>query len=92
MGDYIDRDAVFHAYEKEQGRSGPWDFKTLINSVPAADVAPVVHGRWNEYKRAHYFKCSQCKETVPYKKAALISGKRCYNYCPNCGAKMDKEE
>lgn len=55
----------------------------------AADVAPVVHGRWVEYPRPHYFKCSECKYTVPYRKAMWCNGKREYNYCPNCGAKMD---
>ena len=62
-----------------------------IESVPAADVAEVKHGKWIEYPRAHYFKCSECKETVPYKKAVLISGKRKYKYCPHCGAKMGAE-
>lgn len=63
---------------------------TLI-FIPAADVAPVKHGKWIEYQIPHYFKCSECKCTVPYVKAVLIDGKRKYNYCPACGAKMDKE-
>lgn len=58
--------------------------------VPAADVAPVKHGKWIEYQIPHYFKCSECKCTVPYVKAVLIDGKRKYNYCPACGAKMDE--
>ena len=62
-----------------------------IEHIPAADVAEVKHGKWIEYPRAHYFKCSECKETVPYKKAVLIRGKRKYKYCPNCGAKMGAE-
>lgn len=57
---------------------------------PAADVAEVVHGQWIEYPRPHYFKCSECKCTVPYKKAMAIDGERKYKYCPNCGAKMDE--
>lgn len=57
-----------------------------------ADVEPVVHAKWVEYPRAHYFKCGNCKYTVPYKKAMLYNGKREYNYCPNCGAKMDLEK
>ena len=65
------------------------DLWNKVLSVPAADVAPVVHGQWVEYKRAHYFKCSECKETVPYRKAMLLNGERKYNFCPNCGAKMD---
>lgn len=55
-------------------------------------VAPVRHGRWVEFPRPHYFKCSKCKYTVPYRKATLINGKREYNFCPSCGAKMDVEE
>ena len=57
----------------------------------AVDVALVMHGHWVEYPQAHYFKCSECKCTVPYKKAMAIGGKQKYKYCPNCGAKMDKQ-
>lgn len=46
MPEYIEREAILKAYEEEQRRAGPWRFETLINSVHAADVAPVVHGRW----------------------------------------------
>lgn len=56
------------------------------------DFAEVVHGRWIEYPVAHYFKCSNCKYTVPYKKAALLNGKRSYTCCPHCHAVMDLEE
>ena len=54
-----------------------------ILAEPAADVAPVVHGRWNSmdgYKTRKV--CSECGWDVPeYGKF--------YSYCPNCGAKMD---
>lgn len=63
-----------------------------IEQLPAADVAEVRHGRWIEYPVAHYFKCSNCKYTVPYKKAALLNGKRSYTCCPHCHAVMDLEE
>ena len=57
-----------------------------IESIPAADVAPVVHGRWiGTDKRPHLaYKCSAC-EAKRYGKVDLI------NYCPNCGARMDGE-
>ena len=45
MDEYISRKAVMDAYEEEQRRPGPWRFETLINSVPAANVAPVVRCR-----------------------------------------------
>ena len=42
------------------------------------DWAPVVHGRWKHYGR-NLGECSNCGEIVNIR----------YNYCPNCGAKMD---
>ena len=63
-----------------------------IRKLPAADVAEVRHVKWVEYPRAHYFKCSECKYTVPYRKAIFVNGNREYDYCPSCGARMDKED
>ena len=56
-----------------------------VDKIPAADVAPVVHGRWLQKKHkifgnAYDYVCSECG--CDY---ALAE----YNYCPNCGAKMD---
>ena len=59
----------------------------LADSIPAADVAPVVHGRWIERRAPHAMegisaKCSVCTKSIQYLGNPL-------NYCPNCGAKMD---
>lgn len=55
----------------------------IINNAPAADVTPVVHGRKIEDEGIGvFYLCSLCGECLPYGA----------NYCPNCGAKMDKEE
>lgn len=97
MDEYISRKAVMDAYEEEQRRPGPWRFETLINSVPAANVAPVVHAEWVYDKNATDwgiggYICSHCKNknnNLPcnrVKSALMFSGAR---YCPNCGAKMD---
>lgn len=60
----------------------------LLDSIPAADVAPVVHGRWIEDH--DYLKCPECSVMVKWDFTFFDIGD--WNYCPNCGAKMDKEE
>ena len=60
----------------------------LIDSVPAADVAPVRRGKW-VHTFGGYVNCSECNATP------LLDGEREYvetPYCPNCGAKMDGGE
>lgn len=48
-----------------------------IEIVPAVDAEPVVHGEW---KWSHGGQCSEC---------GFHNSNFDYNYCPNCGAKMD---
>lgn len=83
MGDYIERQAVLNAYDAVQRKNGPWRFETLIESVPAVDVRPVVRGRWSEkpYLLGTTNVCSVCGENY-----GMPHGK--YNFCPNCGADM----
>lgn len=60
-----------------------------LERIPAADVAPVVHGRWI-LKEDGDWSCSNCKNDV----SICDCGKektRHKPYCPNCGAKMDGE-
>ena len=52
-----------------------------IQSEPAADVAPVVHSKWEICCDGYYPYCLNCKEEPP--------GREMTKYCPNCGAKMD---
>ena len=58
--------------------------KRIIETQPTVDAVEVVHGRWidTDYKPDIYCKCSECGRRV----YAYDDG---YNYCPNCGAKMD---
>lgn len=56
-----------------------------------ADVAPARHGRWSREKNYEtgyeiwVNVCSACGAITP------VNVSR-YKYCPNCGAKMDKEK
>lgn len=61
------------------------DYKRFKN-IPAADVAPVMHGEWRENGLngyAYAFICSKCGyiDGYPFNDR--------FRYCPNCGAKMD---
>lgn len=56
-----------------------------VIDAPAADVAPVVHGKWIEDH--DYLKCPECGVMVKWDFTFFDIGN--WNYCPNCGAKMD---
>lgn len=58
----------------------------LVNKIPTADVAPVVHGKWIESANfdAGFWVCSKCRFV-----SKAIAAHKLYGYCPNCGAKMD---
>lgn len=82
MPEYIEREAVIDLITRRY--ENPEICTQEINSIPAADVAPVVHGRWNADET-----CSLCGEKST---EGLDATKWDYwlpNYCPNCGAKMD---
>ena len=61
------------------------DICGIIDDAPTIEAEPVKHGRW-EWRGFNIF-CSEC-DFGPY----FDSTEPLYRYCPNCGAKMDKEE
>ena len=82
MTEYIDLKAAVDAVKSVIGDlvhecKSMMDFYSALWSVPAADVAPVVHGLWVKGTPNPY--CSECfvecRDETPYR--------------PNCGAKMD---
>ena len=106
MAEYIEREALREAFDNadadivEEYGDGycDWGFgrqniMEVINSVPAADVAPVRHGRWISLEDAGNFipspdrhECSVCHDAAQ----VLVNGIELLSpYCPNCGAKMD---
>lgn len=85
MAEYIEReaaeDAVGEAHLK--GLNPLWE----LRDVPAADVAPVVHGRW-EYDLPTINTYGQLRCSICNWWTLDPSVDRSYSYCPNCGAKM----
>ena len=63
----------------------------LVDSVPTADVAPVVHGEW-EYNPPTINTYGQLRCSICNWWTLDPSVDRSYSYCPNCGAKMDGGE
>lgn len=64
------------------------NYATLIlREAPTIDVAPVRHGRWINVPHKLARICSVCNRDEPYKFADIDAD--VYDYCPNCGAKMD---
>mgnify|MGYP006379191907 CR=1 FL=1 len=59
----------------------------ILNQFPGADVAPVRHGWWVSVPHKLARVCSVCNRDEPYKFADIDAD--VYDYCPNCGAKMD---
>ena len=57
-----------------------------IGKTQTADVAPVRHGRWIEQEKYTFgtmYDCSICDNRI-------LDNGHSWNYCPNCGAKMDE--
>ena len=101
MAEYIEREQVMQAigtvrniYSEAKNFTAVSAIDNVIgeidDEVPAADVAPVVHGHWEmkpvdttpgTYHLKKAF-CSNCgKPNKQYRPP----------YCPHCGAKMDEE-
>ena len=92
MAEYIEReyavDAVVDVYYNTPDINLSCEkFETAIFKIPAADVAPVRHGRWIEDH--DYLKCTECSVMVKRDFTFFDIGD--WNYCPNCGARMTED-
>ena len=102
MAKYIDREALVEWLKRiplkdlSDGRGlcrviFEDDFKRAIKKIPKGiivDVAPVRHGRWVEKEKYTFgimYDCSLCENRI-------LDNGHPWNYCPNCGAKMDLED
>ena len=100
MAEYIEREALEvelnHRLNFLMGEDGEYDHYTSgfdeavtrVEKFPAADVAPVRHGRWDGDN------CTVCKLPWNYNMTQDADDWGYFDpmpdYCPNCGAKMDE--
>lgn len=99
MDEYIKREQVLKLLESAQAWG--WSMNTLydeMQELPAADVVPVVHGRWTTPRGI--IECSKCGFGM-FPDGYFFEFGECVhanesqyrpNFCPNCGAKCDLEE
>lgn len=96
MADYIEREYLLNAMENKEcaicspaqrpfmcGSCPLGSAFELVEEFPAADVQPVVHGKW-----VNDIQCSNCgwymEDDVTISPMMVF-----FDYCPHCGAKMD---
>ena len=90
MAEYIDLEAALREIERRErlmvgDKTISVDaLKRFLLNRPAADVAPVVHGRWV----THYRSGTPVAEGYVSTCCDMWNNRKS-NYCPNCGAKMD---
>lgn len=80
-------DESIKGWDKNFGISRMEYLRIRFRNLPAADVAPVVHGKWivvQTFEDCVYAKCSNCDVTQIF-----YHNKPLTKFCPDCGAKMD---
>ena len=102
MAEYIEREAAFNALLKlvpkvdDDGYCYAYsdycwvirgDAATAIDSIPAADVRPVVRGKWTRRKSKLYTMCSACGYGYSNSHYHKVEE---FKFCPNCGAMMEE--
>ena len=99
MAEYIEREAISEEIRKYYYKNPP-NFsygegfdrgldraQRAILDAPAADVAPVRHGRWID--KGEYAVCMECGGRSGTQYDGVEPIPLMTQFCPNCGAKMD---
>ena len=86
MAEYIDREKVLHAMKMDI--RPPF---AVVRDFPAADVAPVVRGKWISRMFGTH-ECSNCHNDPSHYDGATGYVEILSDHCPSCGAKMERED
>lgn len=92
MSEYIKREAAIDAVNDLAGKAptrsayeAVWKSARVLKKIPAADVAPVVYGRWAHLGGDEWC-CSACGFVITTEGSWEKPTKK---YCEDCGAMMD---
>lgn len=97
MAEYLNREAIMkfpirkdHCDKEHANEHFIFGIESVleyVENLPAADVAPVRHGRWKYYHKQNKAVCTRCsfERDLDENFGAAIS-------CPNCAAMMDGGE
>lgn len=98
MAEYIERETMIQAIREYNGffQDSPstnhmilkMEAEDVARDLEAADIAPVVHGRW-EWITEDRYRCNNCGRIT---RVDECMGKPMYSGCPYCRAKMDLTE
>jgi len=103
MSEYIERDAALAMpfanghYDRKNANphfiNGCETYREWLEQIPAADVAPVRHGKWERKERGLF--CSECGlpsgfiSKISVEEDGLHVNFMTIPFCPHCGARMD---
>ena len=96
MAEYIEREDLLELYRMDDpvlNKNGHVPLPVIrqnIMDIPAADVAPVRHGRWID--KGEYAVCTECGGRSGTQYDGVEPIPLMTQFCPNCGAKMDEKE
>lgn len=89
MAEYIEREKAKRLLHIEYAYAA----EKLLDEIPAADVAPVMHGHWK--KDRDTIKCTVCgfgmfPNRYTFMNGVCVTDNKLPKYCENCGAKMGR--
>lgn len=100
MNEYIERERLLRRFNIDDMMNvngtliSLEDARNTTSNFPAADVAPVRHGRWICIRKGYgEYECSVChgvdSDCSDYYGTHVVTEQ---DYCPNCGSRMDGDD